>query len=882
MHSLRLLVSFLTLLYALAGTLALAQEELRGPLQEVRVVGTDDADVVRVIIASRRGTPAQNIDLEAERNRVYSLGSFEEVSVSLQEEDGGPVLVVRVVENPTLGEVAFRGVEAVPQEQLLAQLARRNLLEPGRVYNTVRAEEGVDTIQAFYRARGFPFDVPVTVDTIPLPSQAEEGERPPVRLTYGVNEQARVESVAFQGGTVLEEGVLERVFRPLLRSGTFDPAQYRAAVDEVARRYGELGFRQSGVDLTRTELVNGRLNVRLRELTIVGVDTSALGVDASELSLGRGDLFNYDVLLEDVRRLAEGRGEDVRLVPTVTSNGEVRVRFEVGPPDTAGPIDEIEIEGNTVIPDEELRELLTLGVGDTFTSTLAEEDFRRIAEAYRERGYLIATQGRFNYLDGTYVQRVTEFKIGGYRVRFEGGRERTEDFVITRYMPPVGAVANDEAIIAGLRQVQRLGAVEPVGRTFAPGEAPDEVVVELVVRETATGLFQPAAQYSTDTGFSASVSYSESNLWGRAHQVEAELNGLTSDIGLMFGGSIRYTIPWLYVDALDFRRVPTSVSASVFSRVGTNNVLTADGQTKVAYPGLPDTEANQVFVGEYSQRDSGLSFSVGRAVFRDTTLRVSARGTLTEYKLEPPSTECTFDDGGDVENGNRCALPGDEARQYLPQGGLSSFVSTSLAYDDRDNPEFPRAGIAANGLVGVGFGSDYRNDAGEQQAYTYSQVEFGVKTYLALADLLPDLGNRNHVVAFRLNGGHQFGGAYPVSRRFRVGKTPNEATAIRGYSLEDFGLSRTYLTGSVEYRYDFGLETVATQTIIGIVFLDVGYASAATGFPEYGAPLFAGAGAGVQVNLGFGGVALPALRFDYGFSERNPSGEFRFRVGPVF
>jgi outer membrane protein insertion porin family len=38
----------------------------------------------------------------------------------------------------------------------------------------------------------------------------------------------------------------------------------------------------------------------------------------------------------------------------------------------------------------------------------------------------------------------------------------------------------------------------------------------------------------------------------------------------------------------------------------------------------------------------------------------------------------------------------------------------------------------------------------------------------------------------------------------------------------------------------------------------------------------------VQVNLGFGGVSLPALRFDYGFSARNPRGVFTFRVGPVF
>ena len=70
--------------------------------------------------------------------------------------------------------------------------------------------------------------------------------------------------------------------------------------------------------------------------------------------------------------------------------------------------------------------------------------------------------------------------------------------------------------------------------------------------------------------------------------------------------------------------------------------------------------------------------------------------------------------------------------------------------------------------------------------------------------------------------------------------------------------------------------------MIGIAFLDFGYASSVPDFPDYGAPIFAGAGIGVQVNLGFGGVLLPALRLDYGFSQRNPSGVFSFRIGPVF
>jgi len=171
----------------------------------------------------------------------------------------------------------------------------------------------------------------------------------------------------------------------------------------------------------------------------------------------------------------------------------------------------------------------------------------------------------------------------------------------------------------------------------------------------------------------------------------------------------------------------------------------------------------------------------------------------------------------------------------------------------------------------------------DRVTYVYEQVTAGARTYVALADLMPEeIDYPSHVFAVRLDVGHQFGGHYPSSKRFVVGRTNDVGTQIRGYTREDFNLSRTYVTSSLEYRYDFQLSTVATQTVIGIAFVDVGWASSVPGYAEYAAPVFAGAGVGVQVNLGFGGVMLPAVRLDYAFSEKHRAGVFGFRIGPVF
>ena len=646
-----------------------------------------------------------------------------------------------------------------------------------------------------------------------------------------------------------------------------------------------MGYRGSGSDENATLLSDATLTVGVRELRVGSYDTTAIGVDPSELTLEPGDLYNYDTLLEDVRRLAQGRTSDITFELLPLSSGDVRITFRTGPPETAGPVTKVQIEGNTVVSTEDLLGVLELGEGDTFTSALAAEDFARIQRVYADRGYEIALNPNFNYLDGTYVQRVTELKIAGYKVTFESENHRTKDFVVTRNLPPVGSVVNYNAIDNGLRTLARAGAIQPLGRPLEPTDQPDEVTVNIVVRELRTGNFQPGLQYDTLKGFSAAVSFGDSNFLGRAHTFNAEATAQTSDVGFLVGASVSYSVPWLYLDVLDFQTVPTSVSGSLFSTVDTNNSLTQNGQVRVCLdPGQRATDScapgDKVYVGEYTRRDSGLGFGVGRQILPNTTLRVSGRGTYSAYILEPAG-DCTLDGEGKLPSS--CTLPDDQARENLPQSGLSASVSTAVNFDNRDDFDFPRRGVAANGSVGVGFGNDYRNpDTNLQQGYTYFPLEFGVRSYLALTDLFPSVTNPDHVFAAKLNVGYQLGGDYPVDKYFLVGQTLSEGTLIRGYGKEDFNPSQAYAVGSVEYRYNFGLSTVATQTVIGIVFADLGYASSVPGFDPYRTPLFASAGVGVQVNLGFSALGFFPLRFDYGFSQRHPGGVFSFRVGPVF
>lgn len=875
-------IRVLVVLLLLSTFFLASAQQVEGRLAQVRVEGTTNyADIVRTLIISRPGTAVENIDLEAERNRVYSLGTFESVTVSFEESASGPVLVVRVRENPRIGEIEFEGVSVVPEANLTEALRSTNLLEPGRILNTARAEESLNTIRQLYRQAGLPYDVDVVLETEPAPDLAESAAAVPVRLIYRIDETAEIDEVRYEGNTVFTDAELDTLFVGLERAGEFDPALYAETLRAVSTRYDNLGYRSSGVNTRATELQDGVLTVAIQELVIDSIDTTALGVDPAALELQPGDLFNFDTLLADVKRLAQGRSSDIQLQAGISPSGGVRVTFRVGAPETAGPVEEIVFEGNTVLSDERLESVLSLQEGDTFTSFLAEEDFVSIVRAYQQAGYRIVTQPDYSYDDGRYVQRVTELRLEDYELQYEGEVGPTRESVITRYLPDPGTVVNDQHIIEGLRQVASLGVIEVVNYALQPGTEPNSAVVILQLRKQQTGELRPAAQYATDTGFSASLAYSENNFLGLAHKVGVQVDVLNTDLGLMMGGSINYDIPWLYIDALDFQEVPTTLSGSIFSLVNNNQTLSAAGQTTTPYPGLADDQL--VRVGEYTTRSTGFGVSAGRPVAPNTYLTVSGRGAYTQYMLEPPRVTCEFE-GGTVTNGDVCSLPFEDALQYLPLSGLSAFTNVRVDYDNRDNANFPTEGIGAYGTFGIGFGNDMLSPVtGERAGYIYEQVTGGVRTYLQLSDIAPEeITDPSHVFGVRLDVGHQFGGLYPVSKRFVVGRTNDFGPQIRGYTNDDFNLSRTYATSSLEYRYDFNLSTFATQTVIALAFVDVGWASSVPGFADYQTPLFAGAGIGVQVNLGFGGVLLPAVRLDYAFSERHPRGVFSFRVGPVF
>ena len=868
-------------------------QEIKGELADIRIIGDkDNATIIKALIKSRKGDDVANIDLESERNLVLSVGLFKKVVVSLEKQDAGPILVIEVEANPKIKSARVEGSSLLNEAQT-EEFLRRNLIEVGATLNTSRADSLIQNIVTLYRQRGYPFDVEVHLTVTASDITTAEG-KDLVDVVYTINEAAKLDSVSAESCSVLDNQEIESKFRPLVDNKKFNFEIYRTAVEDVAKQYYEAGYRGSGIDTTgKTSLNDGNLELVCRELRVSSIDGSAIGVEEDQLSLKVGDLFNYDLLLADAKKFSNELNKDVNFAQPIIIGDTVRLRFLAGPPETAGKIESIEIIGNTVIPSEELIAALDLKVGDNFSSAIASEDFTKLYDIYNSAGYIVARQAQYNYLDGVYSQKISEIKIAGYEIHFDQENPKSEDFLLTRYLPEVGSVFNRNSFTRGVQNALRLGAFEFLGQPeFKPSsDNPEEVVVVIQLKERSTAIFSPGLSYTigsgattVETGFEATASYEDTNFLGRGHTMGGQLAAKTSDIGFLLGGSINYSIPWLYIDEFDFKETPTRISFSLFSNFNANQAMSSKDGTKICLD--PDKrkdnscdDATKVLIGDYTQRETGFGVGLGRRVAPFTTVGVSARLSYNNYILEP-GEQCKLDAQGKLTNAANCVLPENESREFLPQDGFSGRLGTSINYDDRDNYNFPRMGVHANASIALGFGNDYRNSKTKDiQNYIYVPIEFGVRTYFQLSKEDP-----KHVLAFKLTAGHQFGGDYPTDRYFYVGggSGVTGSRLIRGFTNSDLDPSQSYAISSLEYRYDFGLDTVATDTVIGFAYVDMGWASQIPGYDDYNTPLLAGAGLGVQLNLGFSGISLPPIRLDYSFSEKHTSGVFGFRFGPVF
>ena len=475
-----------TLLVALAFAafpvpgLKLPVAEAQTGQQSVVVRGNRRIEVETILsyMDLRQGQQVTPEDLNRAVRRLFDTGLFRDVVIV----PGDDALVVQVVENPSISEIAFEGNSAL-QDEDLNQIIN---LRPRLPFTVSAAEADAQAIIEVYRRTGrYGAEVePVIIE------RSENRVDLVVEIVEG--DLTGVTAIDFVGNTVFSDrrlrGEIETSESGLLSAffstDVYDPDRLELDKELLRSFYFERGYADFTVLSATAELSPDRdgffitFSVSEGEIYTFGdvdVDIVARGLDAAEFqALIPDDITgeDYDATLveeiaNDMTDLASQRGYAfVQVRPRPRKDDADRIisiTFEI----IEGPkvfIDRIEILGNTATLDRVIRREIELVEGDPFDARKIRNAEKRI----RGLGYFSRVQieaERTDERDRTNLKvKVEEQSTGSlsFGIGFSTGSGPIGSIALSeRNFLGRGQIVRAQVTAAGDTQVYDLGFTEP-------------------------------------------------------------------------------------------------------------------------------------------------------------------------------------------------------------------------------------------------------------------------------------------------------------------------------------------------------------------------------------------------------------------------------------
>ncbi len=433
-----------------------------------------EAETVRSYFHSGPGGQLGPAEIDDAIKSLYATGLFSDVRITRP----GGRLVVSVVENPVINQVAFEGNKKAKDDQLKVEVQSK----PRGTLSKPVVQSDVQRIIEIYHRSGR-FDVTVVPKIIELPNNR-------VNLVFEIKEGQKtgVKSIRFIGARAFSGGRLRNVIKTtesnflsfLQTTDIYDPDRVEADRDLLRRFY----------------LKHGYADVRI---------VSAVG--------------EYDP------------GRKGFIVVFTIDEGPL---YHVGTVDVVSNVH--------VIDPNLLRGEIKLGSGSVYNADLVEKSVEAMTIEAAKRGYAFATvqpRGERNVENRTInLAFVVEEGARAYIERINiYGNTRTRDYVIRREFDiGEGDAYNRSLIDRAERRLKNLRFFKTVKITNEPGSAPDRVIVNVNVEEQPTGEFSVSGGYSTANGLIAEVSVADRNVLGRGEfaKISASLGQRTRGFDLSF------------------------------------------------------------------------------------------------------------------------------------------------------------------------------------------------------------------------------------------------------------------------------------------------------------------------------------------------------------
>ncbi len=563
-------------------------------------------------------------------------------------------------------------------------------IEPGTVFTYLPIKVGErlspervqEAVRALY-ATGFFRDVRLEV----------EGDV----LVVLVEERPAIATIDFVGIREFSDEQLRKSLRDagIADGRTYDKALLDQAEQEIKRQYLTRGKYGAVVSTTVTPLERNRVGVtftvdegdiaKIRRINIVGnqsfgeselLDLFVLQTPGWMTWYTKNDQYSRQKLagdIESLRSFYQNRGYldfnvDSTQVSISPDKQDIFITINV----TEGEkytVTDVKLGGDLVVPEEDLRRLITIRPGEPFSRERLTESTKAISDRLGNEGYAFANANAVPEIDKD--KRTVGFTIlvdPGRRAYVRRinivGNTRTRDEVIRREMRQLeGAYYDNQKLARSKRRLDLTQFFTEVDLENEPvAGTTDQVDVNVRVKERATGSILFGVGFSSAEKFIISGSISQQNLFGSGNALALQLQ--SGSINRVY--ALSFTNPYWTVDGLSrgFDLYDRRFDAKALN-IGSYKTDTRGAGLRLGYP---ITETDNVNFGLAYERTYVDVFDDSPVRFKDYVDRF---GNSSSFLIG--STGWTRDGrdsalwpmrGAQQRIGLEASLPGAEVRYY--------------------------------------------------------------------------------------------------------------------------------------------------------------------------------------------------------------------------
>ena len=581
-------------------------------------------------------------------------------------------------------------------------------------------------------------------------------------------------------------------------------------------------------------------NKTIKNIEFYGLNSITPQELLEKMQMKQGSEYTRSKMQSDLKTIYETGyfTEKMKAIPSVNGDGTVSIKIVV---EENIPVKDFTIEGNTVIPTEDILATFNGMKGKPQNISLINQAIAQIQDLYSSKGYILArVDSVTDDPDGTINVSIKEGIIDKIMIE---GNEKTKDYIVARnILTEPGMIYNENLIKEDLVRLYATQAFKDVTREIEPSEdVPDAYDITIKIQEQRTASISVGGGLDTVTGLFGSMGISENNFRGRCERLS--LTGLVGTGVILNDSSVKdhmniqaelsYFKPYFY-------NADTSLNTRLFFRdFGSYQVPLAverryGGEVTVAHKLKINRHANATF----SVGAENISVKEG-----------DFNGISALY--------------------NRYNIPISERAKQL-EGGLFLSLSPALLYDTRDSATVTRHGTMASLRFDENLGLNGFDK-------TNGKLTGMIKQYIPVA--------KKSSLSFTVKGGGAIHGDIPEVMAYRLGGP----YTVRGFKMSGVGTGNAFIMGSAEFATPIPFldrtRIAFLNNLRFTVWADAGKVFDGTISNKlYDRPEYAvSAGIGLKVFI----PGMGPLSVDYGIPLTNPgnngskNGYFTFGVGDL-